>query len=101
VIRPVLYPFSHPFVFLRWEAGQLLSRKLMLSLVADFQQQKPLALNPSFVGGIRSILCNTTLDKVLFYFNWKVLYGELFCSTFLKVFDLCSGIRIKGPYLTW
>uniref|UniRef100_A0A0E0AZ12 Peptidase M1 leukotriene A4 hydrolase/aminopeptidase C-terminal domain-containing protein n=1 Tax=Oryza glumipatula TaxID=40148 RepID=A0A0E0AZ12_9ORYZ len=49
--------------FLRWEAGQVLSRKLMLSLVADFQQQKTLALNPKFVDGLRSILRNTSLDK--------------------------------------
>lgn len=44
----------------------MLSRKLMLSLVADFQQQKPLVLNPRFVEGIRSILCNVTLDKVFY-----------------------------------
>ncbi|KAK6263130.1 hypothetical protein QUC31_008946 [Theobroma cacao] len=49
--------------FNRWEAGQLLARKLMLSLVADFQQNKPLSLNPKFVEGLRSILCNTSLDK--------------------------------------
>ncbi|OMO79568.1 Peptidase M1, alanine aminopeptidase/leukotriene A4 hydrolase [Corchorus capsularis] len=49
--------------FNRWEAGQLLARKLMLSLVADFQQNKPLALNPKFVQGLRSILSNTSLDK--------------------------------------
>ncbi|KAF2920988.1 puromycin-sensitive aminopeptidase isoform 1 [Oryza sativa Japonica Group] len=49
--------------FNRWEAGQVLSRKLMLSLVADFQQQKTLALNPKFVDGLRSILRNTSLDK--------------------------------------
>uniref|UniRef100_A0A0D9XAY8 Protein DETOXIFICATION n=1 Tax=Leersia perrieri TaxID=77586 RepID=A0A0D9XAY8_9ORYZ len=49
--------------FNRWEAGQVLARKLMLSLVADFQQQKPLALNPKFVDGLRSILRNTSLDK--------------------------------------
>lgn len=54
--------------FLRWEAGQVLSRKLMLSLVADFQQQKTLALNPKFVDGLRSILRNTSLDKVFFFF---------------------------------
>lgn len=53
--------------FLRWEAGQVLSRKLMLSLVADFQQQKTLALNPKFVDGLRSILRNTSLDKVFFF----------------------------------
>ncbi|OEL14934.1 Puromycin-sensitive aminopeptidase [Dichanthelium oligosanthes] len=49
--------------FPRWEAGQVLARKLMLSLVADFQQQKTLVLNPKFVDGLRSILRNTSLDK--------------------------------------
>nr|XP_010935789.1 puromycin-sensitive aminopeptidase isoform X2 [Elaeis guineensis] len=49
--------------FTRWEAGQVLARKLMLSLVADFQQKKTLVLNPKFVDGIRTILCNSTLDK--------------------------------------
>ncbi|KAJ3693074.1 hypothetical protein LUZ60_012169 [Juncus effusus] len=49
--------------FNRWEAGQLLGRKLMLSLVSDYQQQKPLVLNPNFIEGLRRILTNTTLDK--------------------------------------
>lgn len=49
--------------FNRWEAGQLLARKLMLTLVADFQQNKPLALNPKFADGLRSILSDNTLDK--------------------------------------
>ncbi|KAG8087612.1 hypothetical protein GUJ93_ZPchr0010g8359 [Zizania palustris] len=49
--------------FNRWEAGQLLARKLMLSLVADFQQQQTLSLNPKFVDGLRTILRNTSLDK--------------------------------------
>ncbi|XWS38342.1 hypothetical protein CRYUN_Cryun19dG0123100 [Craigia yunnanensis] len=49
--------------FNRWEAGQLLARKLMLSLVADFQQNKPLVLNPKFVQGLISILSDTSLDK--------------------------------------
>ncbi|XVF13099.1 hypothetical protein REPUB_Repub08aG0178800 [Reevesia pubescens] len=49
--------------FNRWEAGQLLARKLMLSLVADFQKNKPSTLNPKFVQGLRSILCDTSLDK--------------------------------------
>ena len=47
-----------------WEAGQLLARKLMLSLVADFQQSKPLVLNPKFVDGFKSILSDKSLDKV-------------------------------------
>lgn len=49
--------------FNRWEAGQILGRKLMLSLVADFQQNKPLQLNAQFVDGFKSILCNNNLDK--------------------------------------
>ncbi|EPS65572.1 hypothetical protein M569_09205, partial [Genlisea aurea] len=49
--------------FNRWEAGQVLARKLMLTLVSDFQQNKPLKLNPEFLHGIRSILGNSNLDK--------------------------------------
>ncbi|XP_058082015.1 puromycin-sensitive aminopeptidase [Magnolia sinica] len=49
--------------FNRWEAGQVLARKLMLTLVADFQQNKPLVLNPKFVDGLKSILGNSSLDK--------------------------------------
>lgn len=49
--------------FNRWEAGQVLARKLMLSLVADFQQNKPLLLNPMFVHGLKCILCDSSLDK--------------------------------------
>ncbi|KAJ4832982.1 Puromycin-sensitive aminopeptidase [Turnera subulata] len=49
--------------FNRWEAGQVLARKLMLSLVADFQQNKPLVLNSKFVDGLRSILGDASLDK--------------------------------------
>ncbi|KAM5572421.1 puromycin-sensitive aminopeptidase [Rosa sericea] len=49
--------------FNRWEAGQVLARKLMLSLVADFQQNKPLVLNPKFLHGLKSILSDCSLDK--------------------------------------
>ncbi|KAI3923381.1 hypothetical protein MKW98_026974 [Papaver atlanticum] len=49
--------------FNRWEAGQVLSAKLMLSLVGDFQQNKPLSLTADFVHGFKSILTDYTLDK--------------------------------------
>ncbi|KAL2902772.1 Puromycin-sensitive aminopeptidase, partial [Bienertia sinuspersici] len=49
--------------FNRWEAGQILARKLMLNLVADFQQNKPLHLNAKFVEGLKSILHDSSLDK--------------------------------------
>lgn len=56
--------FFDYFLFCSWEAGQVLARKLMLNLVADFQQNKPLVLNQNFVEGLRSILCDSSLDKV-------------------------------------
>ncbi|XP_068639666.1 puromycin-sensitive aminopeptidase [Aristolochia californica] len=49
--------------FNRWEAGQLLARKLMLNLVTDFQENRELTLNPKFVDGLKSILCDSNLDK--------------------------------------
>lgn len=49
--------------FNRWEAGQTLARKLMLTLVDDFQHNKPLVLNSSFVDGFKRILCDSSLDK--------------------------------------
>lgn len=49
--------------FNRWEAGQVLARKLMLQLVADHQQNKTLVLNSKFVEGLRSILSDSSLDK--------------------------------------
>ncbi|CAH9124780.1 unnamed protein product [Cuscuta epithymum] len=49
--------------FNRWEAGQVLARKLMIKLVADLQQNKSLSLNPQFVQGIKSILNDSSLDK--------------------------------------
>ncbi|CAN7082976.1 unnamed protein product [Brassica oleracea var. botrytis] len=49
--------------FNRWEAGQVLARKLMLNLVSDFQQNRPLVLNRKFIQGLGSVLSDSTLDK--------------------------------------
>ncbi|KAL4391478.1 hypothetical protein AHAS_Ahas03G0249100 [Arachis hypogaea] len=49
--------------FNRWEAGQILARKLMLNLVNDLQHNKALVLNPKFVEGFKRILCDSSLDK--------------------------------------
>lgn len=47
----------------------MLARKLMLQLVADHQQNKPLVLNSKFVEGLRSILSDSSLDKVCHAFS--------------------------------
>ncbi|KAM0030085.1 putative cytosol alanyl aminopeptidase [Helianthus debilis subsp. tardiflorus] len=49
--------------FNRWEAGQILARKLMLSQVVNFQKGCPLVLDPQFVHGIKCILLDSSLDK--------------------------------------
>lgn len=59
----------------------MLARKLMLSLVADFQQNKPLVLNPKFLHGLKSILSDSSLDKVwmvpLLFFSFQMYFGTL------------------------
>ncbi|KAF9689322.1 hypothetical protein SADUNF_Sadunf01G0080300 [Salix dunnii] len=72
--------------FIRWEAGQVLSRKLMLSLVMDFQQGRPLALNPKYVEVLRSILSDSNLDKE-FIANAKTLPGEGEIMDMMEVAD--------------
>lgn len=52
----------------------MLARKLMLSLVADFQQKKPLVLNPKFVDGLKRILLDLSLDKV---FMMELFFSQI------------------------
>lgn len=54
----------------------------MLSLVADFQQNKPLVLNQKFVHGLRCILSDSSLDKVSTTSS-LFSYGILFLPEFL------------------
>lgn len=48
----------------RWEAGQTLGRKLMLNLVALEQKGEKLTVDSPFIEGLRSILKDSSLDKV-------------------------------------
>ncbi|KAJ8643267.1 hypothetical protein MRB53_005015, partial [Persea americana] len=72
--------------FNRWESGQVLARKLMLNLVSDFQQDKPLVLNPKFVDGVKRTLCDSTLDKE-FIAKVIILPGEGEIMDMMKVAD--------------
>ncbi|KAL9663842.1 hypothetical protein QQ045_019234 [Rhodiola kirilowii] len=72
--------------FNRWEAGQILARKLMLSLVADFQEGKQLALNQNFIEGLRSTLLDPSLDKE-FIAKAITLPGEGEIMDLMKVAD--------------
>lgn len=70
----------------------------MLSLVADFQEQKALALNPKFVDGLRSILRNTSLDKVKFFVSLLWFVADLnynVCRNLLQEF-IAKAITLPG-----
>ncbi|KAL7160059.1 hypothetical protein ABFS83_01G069400 [Erythranthe nasuta] len=58
----------------------------MLSLVSDFQQNKPLVLNPQFLHGIKSILGDSILDKE-FIAKALTLPGEGEIMDMLEVAD--------------
>ncbi|XP_071689917.1 puromycin-sensitive aminopeptidase-like isoform X2 [Rutidosis leptorrhynchoides] len=49
--------------FNRWEAGQILARKLMLSQVVNFQKDNALVIDPQFVHGFKCIILDSSLDK--------------------------------------
>lgn len=53
-----------------WEVGQLMAKKMMSSLVVDFQQNRPLVSNPKFIHGLRNILGESHLGKE---FNAKTI----------------------------
>lgn len=65
----------------RWEAGQTLSRKLMLDLIVAEQKGQKLSVDSAFIEGIRSTLTNSSLDKVC---NLVCFY---FCERFLPPFS--------------
>ncbi|XP_045820929.1 puromycin-sensitive aminopeptidase isoform X3 [Trifolium pratense] len=72
--------------FNRWEAGQILARKLMLNLVDDFQNNKPLVLNSNFLDGFSRILSDSSLDKE-FVAKAITLPGEGEIMDLMKVAD--------------
>jgi hypothetical protein len=51
-----------------------MGRKLILSLVKKFQQGEKLEVDAGFLNGLRSILCDSTLDKVKLF-----LFEVFFC----------------------
>lgn len=54
----------------------MLARKLMLKLVGDFQEKKELVLKPKFMGGLRSILSDSSLDKVRSFYPLDCMHSD-------------------------
>ncbi|VAW61098.1 Membrane alanine aminopeptidase N [hydrothermal vent metagenome] len=51
--------------FNRWNCAQQLGLKIMLALVEDYQQKKPLKLDAFFISTFKKLLTDRSLDKAL------------------------------------
>ena len=47
----------------RWEAGQQFASDIMLKMVKDIQESRPVSIPPAFIAALKSYLKNETLDK--------------------------------------
>jgi aminopeptidase N len=72
--------------FNRWEAGHQLAVKILLELVKDYQQEKPLQLNSAFANAIGKILENNEPDKA-FVAQALALPSVHYLSEFMAIID--------------
>ncbi|KFI22917.1 aminopeptidase N [Nitrosococcus oceani] len=72
--------------FNRWEAGQQLAIKILLGLVEDHQQGKPLILDPAFTNTIEKILAGDESDQA-FVAQILTLPSEHYLAEFMTVID--------------
>ena len=72
--------------FNRWDAGQQLALKLILSLVRDYQEGRPMALESKFIEAFRQILSKPTADKA-FQALILTMPSETYLADALEVID--------------
>ena len=80
---------SDPFA--RWDAGQQLGLRLLLSLVEDLRARRPLAIDSSFVRSFESTLTDERMDRSLLA-KALVLPTETYVGEHLDVIDV-DGIH--------
>ncbi|WP_373500546.1 aminopeptidase N [Desulfococcus sp.] len=79
-----LFRFAHDSdPFNRWDAGQTLFAKVMISLAGDFQQQRPLKLDDALVAAFRRTLLDETQDRA-FLSHALTLPGESELATLMS-----------------
>lgn len=89
-------PYSHeellvimdhePDPFCRWEAGQLMSSRIILALVADWQRGRELILDPAFVAAFRTLLSSGISDHA-FLAEMLTLPSEKYLAEQMAVID--------------
>ncbi|QBQ55993.1 aminopeptidase N [Nitrosococcus wardiae] len=72
--------------FNRWEAGQQLAVKIILGLVKDYQQGKPLVLDSAFIETVGRILESDEPDQA-FVAHILALPSEHYLAEFMAVID--------------
>jgi aminopeptidase N len=72
--------------FIRWDAGQQLAVKCILSLVGDVQQGRPLELDRSFINAFKKTLESNMQDKA-FQAYALTLPSETYLADFMDVID--------------
>jgi aminopeptidase N len=75
--------------FNRWEAGQKLAANIILGLVDDLQQQRPLQVNPIIVSAFQQVLARDWQD--LSYFALLLsLPSEIYLAEQMQVVDVVA-----------
>ena len=76
--------------FNRWEAGQRLASKVILALVDDFKEGKPLALVASFCDSFRQVLISSLLPDKTFVSQLLTLPSEEYLAEQVEVVDVVA-----------
>ena len=77
---------NDPDEFNRWDAGQQLEIKLLLMLIRDHQEGKPLSLDGAFISAFGKILESNMRDKAFQAFALS-LPAETYLADFMDVID--------------
>ncbi|MCH8862198.1 MAG: aminopeptidase N [Proteobacteria bacterium] len=70
--------------FARWEAGQTVAGEIILGLVADIEEDRPLAMDAGLVGAIAALINDQDSDKALLA-KALVLPSEIYLGQAMKV----------------
>lgn len=73
--------------FNRWEAGQNLAINIILGLVSDIQQQRPLKVNATIVQAFKQLL-NTDWDDLSYFSLLLNLPSEIYLAEQMSVVDI-------------
>lgn len=73
--------------FNRWEAGHQLAIKIIMKLIADYQQGKALKLSHQFTDALRKMLTNPTADQALVAETFS-LPSETYLGEMMDVIDV-------------